>query len=158
MERVGVRAPVRRPYSAPERIAGEEWGTPADVFSLAAIAYELLTGRRPSGTGEQIGELAGENVASHASAIRSVLARAMSEQPGRRYPTALGFASALESAARTGTVDARDKARDLAGAEDAEQGQGRDGVPDGVGGPDQQAGEGELVGDSEEHAPDDLHP
>jgi serine/threonine protein kinase len=106
LERVGVRAPVRRPYSAPERIAGEAWGTPADVFSLAAIAYELLTGRRPSGTGEQIGELAGENVASHASAIRSVLARAMSEQPGRRYPTALGFASALESAARAGTVDA----------------------------------------------------
>ena len=61
---MGVRAPVRRPYSAPERIAGGEWGTPADVFSLAAIAYELLTGRRPSGTGEQIGELTGENVAA----------------------------------------------------------------------------------------------
>ncbi len=105
LERVGVRAPVRRPYSAPERIAGEEWGTPADVFSLAAIAYELLTGRRPSGTGEQIAELAGENVASHASAIRAVLARAMSEQAGRRYSTALAFASALESAARAGTVD-----------------------------------------------------
>jgi len=106
LERVGVRAPVRRPYSAPERIAGEEWGTPADVFSLAAIAYELLTGRRPSGTGNQIGELAGENVGGHAAAIRSVLARAMSEEPARRYATALGFAAALESAARGGAVDA----------------------------------------------------
>jgi hypothetical protein len=53
-----------------------------------------------------MGEVTGENVASHAAAIRSVLARAMGEQPGRRYSTALGFASALESAARSGTVDA----------------------------------------------------
>ena len=105
LERVGVRAPVRRPYTAPERIAGGEWSTPADVFSLAAIAYELLTGRRPSGTGEQIGDLNGENLGSHPSAIRAVLARAMHDEAARRYATALGFASALESAARTGTVD-----------------------------------------------------
>jgi len=99
LERVNVRAPVRRPYSAPERIAGAEWGTPADVFSLAAIAYELLTGRRPSGTGEQIGDLNGDNLGDRASAIRSVLARAMHDDPARRYATALAFASALESAA-----------------------------------------------------------
>src|SRR3982750_4704652 len=37
LERVGLRAPVRRPYSAPERIAGAAWSTPADVFSLGAI-------------------------------------------------------------------------------------------------------------------------
>src|SRR6476469_5779139 len=60
LERVGLRAPVRRPYTAPERIAGAAWSTPADVFSLAAIAYELLTGRRPSGTGDQLGPLTGE--------------------------------------------------------------------------------------------------
>ena len=105
LERVGLRAPVRRPYSAPERIAGAEWSTPADIFSLAAIAYELLTGRRPSGTGDQIGELTGENLGGQAGAIRSVLARAMSEAPTKRYPTALGFASALEAAARTGAAD-----------------------------------------------------
>ena len=105
LERVGVRAPVRRPYSAPERIAGAEWSTPADVFSLAAIAYELLTGRRPSGTGEQIGDVSGDNLGGKAVAIRSVLARAMQEDPKRRYATALGFASALEAAAHAGTVD-----------------------------------------------------
>ncbi|MGH9372282.1 MAG: serine/threonine protein kinase, partial [Vicinamibacterales bacterium] len=57
LERVGFRAPVRRPYSPPERIAGESWGTAADVFSLAAITYELLTGRRPAGLGPEIGPI-----------------------------------------------------------------------------------------------------
>jgi hypothetical protein len=104
LERTGLRAPVRRPYSAPERIAGSPWSTPADVFSLAAIAYELLTGRRPSGTGEQIAPLTGSNIGPYADVIRSVLARAMDEDPDRRYSTALGFASALEVAAHSGAV------------------------------------------------------
>jgi serine/threonine protein kinase len=102
LERVGLRAPVRRPYSAPERIDGQEWGTPADVFSLAAIAFELLTGRRPSGIGDQIGTLAGAAVGDQADALRAVLARAMSETPVDRFPDALSFASALEAAARPG--------------------------------------------------------
>lgn len=99
LERVGLRAPVRRPYSPPERIAGEAWGTPADVFSLAAIAFELLTGRRPSGTGDQIGALGG------AARTHAVLARAMREDPSQRYPTALEFAEALERAARDETPE-----------------------------------------------------
>ncbi|MDP9322360.1 MAG: protein kinase, partial [Acidobacteriota bacterium] len=104
LERTGLRAPVRRPYSAPERIAGAAWSTPADVFSLAAIAYELLAGRRPSGTGEQIAPLTGANAGPHAEAIRSVLARAMDDDPARRYPAALGFVSALEVAAHSGAL------------------------------------------------------
>jgi hypothetical protein len=100
LERVGLRAPVRRPYSAPERIEGAAWNASADVFSLAAIAYELLTGRRPAGIGEDIGPLAGTNVGSSARAVRSVLVRATDNEPARRYPTALAFASALEAAAR----------------------------------------------------------
>ena len=102
LERVGLRAPIRRPYSAPERIDGQPWGVPADVFSLAAIAFELLTGRRPSGLGDQIGTLAGASVGNQADALHTVLARAMSESPDDRFPTALAFASALEGAARPG--------------------------------------------------------
>lgn len=104
LERLGLRAPVRRPYSAPERIAGQPWGTAADVFSLAAIAFELLTGRRPSGTGDRIGAVTGENIGDHPHMIEGVLARAMDDDPGRRHPSALAFASALEAAARGNRV------------------------------------------------------
>ena len=100
LERVGLRAPVRRPYSAPERVLGAGWGTPADVFSLAAIAYELLTGRRPAGTGSQIGAVTGSTAGHHPGALHAVFVEAMDEDPARRYKTALAFASALDAAAR----------------------------------------------------------
>ena len=99
LERLGLRAPVRRPYSPPERIEGKDWSTPADVFSLGAIAFELLTGRRPSGLGDQMGALSGANLGAHQDAIRAVLAKAMNEDPAARYATAGAFASALAAAA-----------------------------------------------------------
>ena len=99
---VNVRAPVRRPYSAPERIGGEQWGTPADVFSLAAIACELLTGRRISGTGADAVRAVSAAV-QLPSAVQEVLAGALDEDAGRRPPRGLDFAAALEAAAE-GTV------------------------------------------------------
>ena len=98
LERVGIRAPVRRPYSAPERIEGKSWGTPADVFAIGAIAYELLSGKRPSGTGTEIGPLPG-SLGGAQQGVLSVLTKAMDPDPSRRFSTALAFASALESAA-----------------------------------------------------------
>ncbi|MBI2836049.1 MAG: PEGA domain-containing protein [Acidobacteria bacterium] len=101
LERVGVRAPVRRPYSAPERIDGAQWASPADVFSLAAIAYELLTGRRIAGPGDVAGSVPGEgNPNVDGAAIAAVFAKALTPSPHRRYSTALGFCASLESAVR----------------------------------------------------------
>jgi hypothetical protein len=97
LERVGIRAPVRRPYTAPERVAGEAWGATADVFSLGVIAYELLTGRRPSGMGDRIGTITG---GANQAAIHAVLARAVAEDPVDRFQSALAFASALDAASR----------------------------------------------------------
>lgn len=105
LERVGFRAPVRRPYSPPERIAGSEWGTPADVFSLAAITYELLTARRPAGLGREIGALSAGTPNAFMDSLHAVLARAMDPNPAGRYPTALAFASALEASARGDVSD-----------------------------------------------------
>jgi serine/threonine-protein kinase len=97
LEEVGIRAPVRRPYTAPERIDGHAWGTPADIFSLAAITFELLSGRRPAGAGTLIGSLPD---GPHSAQLHTVLARAMDADPTRRYTSALAFAAALESAGR----------------------------------------------------------
>jgi hypothetical protein len=102
LERVGIRAPVRRPYSAPERIEGQPWGVAADVFALAAITFELLTGRRPAGIGTEAGALP---EIPHRAAVQSVLSRAMDQEPARRYGTALAFAAALESAWRGEPLD-----------------------------------------------------
>ncbi len=97
LEQVGIRAPIRRPYSAPERIDGSAWGTPADVFSLAAITFELLTGKRPAGTGSEIGALPD---GQFAAALHLVLARAMHDDVSKRHTSALAFAGALEAASQ----------------------------------------------------------
>ena len=100
LERVGLRGPVRRPYSAPERIAGEPWGPAADIFALAAIAFELLTGRRPAGTGEQVVALLGEIGGTvDQPAFRLALATALADDPAERYGSAREFAHALAVAA-----------------------------------------------------------
>jgi serine/threonine-protein kinase len=100
LERVGLRAPVRRPYSPPERIAGTPWNATADVFSLAAITFELLTGRRPAGLGSEIGTLTAGTPNTWMDGLHAVLTRAMDAEPATRYPTALAFAAALEAAGR----------------------------------------------------------
>jgi len=99
LDRLGLRAPVRRPYSPPERIAGQAWGTPADIFSLGVIAFELLTGRRPAGLGQEMGPLGGATLGARADDVRAVLARAMHEDPSERYATARAFSAALAHAA-----------------------------------------------------------
>ncbi len=100
LEAVGLRPPVRRPYSAPERVAGEKWEAAADVYSLAAIAYELLTARRIAGplTGGDTLELRGADPLV-SRLLAGPLVRALAADPAARYPSSLAFARALEAAA-----------------------------------------------------------
>lgn len=94
LETAGVRPPVRRPYSAPERVAGVTWATPADVFSLAAVTFELLTGSRPTGHGARFGSFEGSPAAGIAG-LPEVFAHAMDPDPLHRFATATAFADAL---------------------------------------------------------------
>jgi hypothetical protein len=98
LEQAGVTAPVRRPYSAPERIAGGAWDRRADVFSLAALIYELLWGRRISATGARAVASLAAIPGGDPSALRSVFARALADNPAERFSTALEFAEALSNA------------------------------------------------------------
>ncbi len=98
LERIGWRPPVRRPYAAPEREVVGAWSAAADVFALAAIACEVLTGRRPTpGTDELLPGL--DDVrAADAAALRDVLEAALDAEPGRRPATAGQLAGALAAA------------------------------------------------------------
>jgi serine/threonine protein kinase len=95
LERVGIGAPVRRPYTPPERIAAGEWDRRSDVFSLAALAHELLWARRVSGAGSRAGENLTPIPGADLDALRSVFARALAEDPSERFETALEFADVL---------------------------------------------------------------
>ena len=114
LEALGLPAPIRRPYTAPEMIAGREWDGAADRFSLAAIAYELLTARRIAGTGEQMSDgirsIKGLSDPDHVEEVFSI---ALADDPESRYSSAMGFVAALEMSV---TVE-----RDVMVAEDPEE-------------------------------------
>ena len=98
LERIGVAAPVRRPYTAPERAAGTAWDRRADIFSLAALMHEMLWGRRISGTGTQAALTLTELAGGDLEALRHVFARALADDPDERFDKALAFAEALHEA------------------------------------------------------------
>ena len=102
LETVGARLPVRRPYTAPERTSGDPWDVRADVYSLAAIAHELLTGRRPAGPGEQDGALGGGLTPEQRVAVRKVLATGLAERPEMRFESAAALVHALDVAVTGG--------------------------------------------------------
>ena len=102
-------------YMSPEQAADEPTDARADVYSLAAMAYEMLVGEPP---------YPGDNpvrvMASHVSdpvpklrdkrpglsaAVEAVVRQGLQKRPADRYPSARGFAEALTGAV-TGTLRA----------------------------------------------------
>ena len=106
IEAVGGRVSPRRPYSSPERADGGAPSRAGDVFSLGALAFELLTGRRLVGLGAAAaGLVSGASEGADADACRAALARALAESPDNRFKTAAEFVRALEASL---DKDARD--------------------------------------------------
>lgn len=83
-------------YIAPEQRARLPVDPRTDQFSLAVIAYELLTGKRPVGCFKRPSHL---NRQLH-PAVDAVLARALQEDPDDRYADIREFAAALERSLR----------------------------------------------------------
>jgi eukaryotic-like serine/threonine-protein kinase len=100
------------PYMAPERFRAAGAGGPAsDVYALAAVAYELLSGAALDGEPgadrpPDRGELAARWPEAPASAF-AVIMRGMSADPARRQGSAGEFVSELDEALRRGEEDTR---------------------------------------------------
>jgi serine/threonine-protein kinase len=99
-------------FVAPEVVQGlgirPELASRIDVYALAILAYELLTGQRPFRGGDlgQTMQAHVESAPNRASAVRpslprsvdAVFARGLAKDPARRQKTAPAFASALRDA------------------------------------------------------------
>jgi serine/threonine-protein kinase len=98
-------------YMSPEQIRGQAVDGRSDQFSVAVIAYELLTGEKPF-TADSIAALAFRIVNDNPEPVQrlnptldwpvdTVLRRALSKNPADRYPTCSDFTFALENACRS---------------------------------------------------------
>lgn len=105
-------------YAAPERLRGEPSGVSADLYSLGALLYRILTGARPF-------ELAGLSLTDALAKIEkgieppsrrtatlprdldAVLRKAMHPDPARRYASATEFSEDLRAVVARRPVRAR---------------------------------------------------
>ncbi len=98
---VGVRPPVRRPYSAPELVTDASpagLAPPADHYALGAMAFELLTGHRLLTSGADLAERLSRADGAPIKDAATALAAMLAERPEHRPSHAATFARALSQA------------------------------------------------------------
>jgi hypothetical protein len=95
-------------YGAPEQVTGGRVDGRTDQYSLACVAFRLLAGAAPFGSGDVLSRLyAHVNAPAPAltaiqpelpAAVDGVLAKGMAKDPAGRYESCAAFASALAEA------------------------------------------------------------
>ncbi len=112
-------------YASPEQIRGEPLGTASDVYSLAVVCFELLTGARPyrlkRGSAAELEEAIADADPARASEVATtpalkrqlrgdldaILNRALQKDPAQRYPTVNALADDLQRYLQGHAVQAR---------------------------------------------------
>lgn len=101
-------------FMSPEQLRGKPLDPRTDVYSLALMTYEMLTGKLPFiGRTQQetmIARLRSDPIPLRQmkpelnlpESVEKVIAKALSRDPDGRYPTALEYAAALETAIKPG--------------------------------------------------------
>ena len=118
----GLRPPRRRPFTAPETLAQKPLDAPADRYALGVMAYEIVSGRRLLGAGDDLAAgLAARAETSDVPRAATALAAMLAERPEHRPSTATAFAQALCAALespppRGGAADRRDPAAEPSAA------------------------------------------
>ncbi len=99
-------------YMAPEQCSGGDVGAPADIYALAVIAFEMVTGRVPFTAPNPLGVIAAHQVTppppprkfnpSLPASIEAPLLAGLAKDPARRPETATDFVEALAAAIPSG--------------------------------------------------------
>ncbi|MFG2139700.1 serine/threonine-protein kinase [Streptomyces sp. NPDC048650] len=97
-------------YVAPEQISGRPVDGRCDVYSLACVLFEMLTGAPPFRRDDDMALLWAhqydpppvltEQRPDLAPAVDEVFTRSLAKSPGERYDTCRGFVAALRAAGR----------------------------------------------------------
>jgi len=86
-------------YMAPEQRLGQRAGACTDVYALAVVVYEMLTGRTPRDHGSQAGSPAASSVNPYLpAAVDAVLAAGLARRPDRRPASAGRLVAAVAAA------------------------------------------------------------
>src|SRR5947209_8839550 len=102
-------------YMAPEQVMGKEPGEKADLYSLGAVLYHMVTGSAPFHGGSLV-EVAKKHLQEPPPSPRSkradlplaaeqVILRALSKHPGHRYAHAQDLATTFRLALETSSTD-----------------------------------------------------
>jgi eukaryotic-like serine/threonine-protein kinase len=112
-------------YLAPEQARGEPTTPATDLYALAVVAFELLTGQRPFQADNPTAEAAA-HVHAPVPAVSErgdlpheldpIFRRALAKDPAERYPSSADFVSALREALRSTGATTREFVPDSAPA------------------------------------------
>jgi len=104
-------------YMAPEQVSNSNVGPSADIYALAVIIYEMLTGGVPYSAETQLGVLMArinqpvplprERNQNISEPVQDALLKGLAKNPADRYQRATDMIRALESATQSGAVPER---------------------------------------------------